>query len=206
MSISKQPNKTEKLAAFETVVSEYEGGLLRYAARIVNDWNAAQDVVQDAFVRLFKRWQEELTPSPQLSSWLYRVTHNCAIDYLRKQVRVSSLHNRHAEEQSDSVPPNRGAAFRISEKAERAAAALEVLSLRERQLVVLKVYEEKSYREIAEIAGLTTGNVGYILHHAMKKLARALQYGPDANDPAGRVACSGSSSGITDKVKSPENE
>lgn len=50
-----------------------------------------------------------------------------------------------------------------------------ILNHREQQLVILKVYEEKSYREISGITGLTVGNVGYILHHAMKKLARHLR-------------------------------
>ena len=41
--------------------------------------------------------------------------------------------------------------------------------------MVLKVYEEHSYRKISQITGLSEGNVGYILHHAMKKLSAALK-------------------------------
>ena len=48
-----------------------------------------------------------------------------------------------------------------------------------RALIVLKVYEERSYKEIAEIAGLSVGNVGFILHTAMKKLAAVLERGGD---------------------------
>jgi RNA polymerase sigma-70 factor (ECF subfamily) len=59
----------------------------------------------------------------------------------------------------------------------RARSALRSLSPREQQLVILKVYEEKSYREISEITGLTSGNVGYILHHAMRKMAQLLKKG-----------------------------
>lgn len=174
MTSQKQPTKAEKLAAFEGVVSEYEAALLRYATRILNDTSAAQDVVQETFIRLFRRWKEELKPSPQISSWLYRVAHNCAVDYLRKQMRRSLLHTRHSEEQDGYAPPDRGAAFRISDAAAKAAGALKALSLREQQLVILKVYEEKTYKEISAITGLSVGNVGYILHHAMKKLARSL--------------------------------
>ena len=167
--------KAARLAAFETIVSEYEAGLLRYAARLVNDYNVAQDVVQDTFIRLFRKWEDKLEPSPKISSWLYRVAHNCAVDYLRKETRHHVLHRRQAREKRQFVPPDRGEGFRISAEAERAAAALGMLDLREQQLVVLKVYEEKSYREISEITGLTVSNVGYILHHAMKKLAAELK-------------------------------
>lgn len=167
--------KQDKLRAFETVVSEYESALLRYAARMVQDYNAAQDVVQDSFIRLFKHWKEELKPCPQVSSWLYRVVHNCAVDYLRKQSRRRLLHLRHAAERPQMMSPNRGEGFRVSEAAEHAVSALRTLDLREQQLVILKVYEEKSYKEISEICRLTVSNVGYILHHAMKKMAEHLR-------------------------------
>lgn len=167
--------KEERLRAFEAVVSEYEGPLLRYATRVTRNENTAQDIVQETLIRLLRSWRDELTPSPQLSSWLYRVAHNCAVDHMRKESRRHLLHTRHAEESDLSVAPDRGRGDRVSDEAARAAAALQTLSLRERQLVILKVYESKSYREISEIAGLSVGNVGYILHHAMKKLAAELK-------------------------------
>lgn len=164
----------ERLAAFEKIVSEYEAPLLRYATRIIRQYDTAQVVVQDTFIRLFKAWKDEFVPSPQLSSWLYCVAHNCAVDLLRREARRHQTHLRHAEEQDDMVEPDRGAGFEISEEAAEAAEALTTLSLREQQLVILKVYENKTYAEIAQITGLTSGNVGYILHHAMKKLAVAM--------------------------------
>ena len=167
--------RQQRIAEFEAVVSAYEAALLRYATRLVCDPNTAQDVVQTTFIKLHRKWDEPMVPSPKLASWLYRVTHNQAVDYLRKTTRKRDLHARHAEERPTSVAPNRGSGFAISESAELAARCLQSLSERERELVVLKVYEEKSYKEISHITGLTTGNVGYILHHAMKSLATRLK-------------------------------
>ncbi|MBM4143635.1 MAG: sigma-70 family RNA polymerase sigma factor [Lentisphaerae bacterium] len=164
-----------RLRAFEETVSHYEAALLRYAARVLRNPDAAQDVVQEAFLRLFERWKQFFEPGPQLSSWLYRVTHNCAVDHLRKEQRRGLLHTRQAREEADFAPPDRGEAFRLSEAAERAAAALKHLSLREQQLVILKIYEGLSYKEIGAISGLSVGNVGYILHHAMRKMAAELK-------------------------------
>ena len=172
---AKRKERQKKRAAFDKIVAEYESRLLRYVLRMTSNHELAQDVVQDTLIRLFRTWKEELKPSPHLCSWLYRVAHNRAVDYLRKDARRRELHKRQAEESPCSVPPNRGHAFSISEAAAKAADALSVLDLRERQLVTLKVYEERSYKEIAEIMGLSVGNVGYILHHAMRKLAAALQ-------------------------------
>lgn len=175
MDKTRKQRNTAKIDAFEMLVSKYEEALLRYAARILHDNNAAQDVVQNTFIKLFTSWKEEFEPSAQLSSWLYRVTHNCAVDYMRKESRLNLLHFKHAQEHPDYIPANRGEDFRISEKAEYAERTLRKLSLREQQIVILKVYEEKSYREISDITNLTTGNIGYILHHAMKKMAAELK-------------------------------
>ncbi len=156
-------------------MQHYESSLLRYAARVLNDPDAAQDVVQDSFIRLLRRWKGAMEPEGRMTNWLYRVVHNCAVDHVRKCARRSLLHRRAAAEQEPAVQPDRGPDSHVSDQAVRAAAALQALDLRERQLVVLKVYEEKSYKEISAITGLTIGNVGYILHHAMRKLARALE-------------------------------
>jgi RNA polymerase sigma factor (sigma-70 family) len=177
MSKAGKSSRSEQLAAFEAVVLRYEAELLRYAARVTSNSDAAQDVVQNTFIRLFRKWTGTLEPTPQLSSWLYRVAHNCAVDHMRKESRRRILHQQQAAEAPELVDPDRGQGFRISEEAERAAAALRKLSPRERELVVLKVYEEKSYREISDITGLTIGNVGYILHHAMKKMSAELGEG-----------------------------
>lgn len=167
--------KEKRIASFEMIVSHYEDRLIHYVARIVNSEDVAQDVVQDSFIRLFRKWKDVLEPGPQVSSWLYRVAHNRAVDHIRKQSRISELHKLHASEVPDSIAPDRGEGFRIGDKAAMAASALDTLDDRERQLVILKIYEEKSYKEISDIMNLKTGNVGYILHHALKKLAKVLK-------------------------------
>ena len=179
MATTRQQRKQERIAAFEVIVSTYESALIRYASRIVNTDNVAQDIVQDTFIRLFRKWEGALEPSPRLSSWLYRVAHNRSVDYIRKQSRRRDLHERHAKDQPEHISPDRGAGSHIGDEAAHAAYAIKTLSEREQQLVILKVYEEKSYKEISEITGLTTSNIGYILHHAMKKLATVLRKAGD---------------------------
>lgn len=186
MKKTRKQLKAAKLEAFEGLVSEYEKPLLRYAGRILRDPNAAQDVVQETFVRLFRRWTDPMEPSGKLSSWLYRVAHNCAVDYVRKESRRRLLHLRQGEGAEAFAMPDRGKGFRISEGAEKATVVLASLSLREQQLVILKIYEEKSYKEISEITGLTVSNVGYILHYAMKKMAAMLRTGEGHDTPTSK--------------------
>ena len=169
---SKSKHRSE---AFDALVRAYESRLLRYATRLTSDAAAAEDLVQETFLKLLRRWKGTLEPAPGLLAWLYRVLHNEAIDHLRRESRRRRLHRQNAEETPSDTPPDRGFGTRVPERARIAGEALAILTPRERNLVVLKVFEERSYREIAELTGLRPGNIGFILHHAMRKLARHLE-------------------------------
>ena len=175
-------NPAARRAAFDAVVTAYEAPLLRYAVRLTANSAAAEDIVQNTFVKLIRSWRDDLVPSAAMSAWLYRVVHNEAVDHVRREVRRQRLHARHAADTGESVAPDMGAESREPDRALAAAAALQKLPDRERQLVILKVYERKSYREIATIAGLSVGNVGFILHHAMRRLARILSAPAEGTD------------------------
>jgi RNA polymerase sigma-70 factor (ECF subfamily) len=155
------------------VMNDLEGPLLGYAGRLLRSHDAAQDVVQDAFIRYLKYRQtkgEIATPK----AWLYRVVHNLALDYIRKTRRSETLHEQAGEvmKQMETICPASSFSRRDAESA--AWRLLDTLSTREQRIVILRVVEERSYKEIAEIMDLTVSNVGFILHTAMKKLARDL--------------------------------
>lgn len=166
----------DRAGALEAVMAAYESALLRYATRVLRDADMAQDVVQDAFISLHRHWRgDKLEPGAHVATWLYQVVYRRAVDLLRHRERRDTHLRRHREETVETMDDHPARRAAVSERAERAAAALATLEGRERQLVVLKVYEGKSYKEIAAITGLTATNVGYILHQAMKRLAAALR-------------------------------
>jgi RNA polymerase sigma factor (sigma-70 family) len=159
----------------ERIVSEFESDLLRYATRLVNSPSGAQDVVQNVFIKLFTRWNGQAEDAGRLKAWLYRVTHNEAVDYVRREARLSLLHDRHAEElrvveddRSEAGPHD------ADERKTLVLNALKKLHPREQQIVLLRLEHGLSYQAIADVTGRTEGNVGNILHHAIKKLSRKL--------------------------------
>ena len=171
--------RARKQGEFEGVVAEYGRPLLGYAVRMVGDRDAAQDLVQDAFIRLSAQWRGAMEPSPQMSSWLHVTVRNLAIDHIRRERRRDDLHRRESSERPVSAPPapEQGGGGELPDLAVRAAEALSVLDAREREVVVLRVYEDKSFKEIADATGLTVANAWAVHHGAMQKLARALRAG-----------------------------
>lgn len=151
----------------ETLIATHESCLLRYAAGIVGDRHSAQDVVQNVFIKLFRQWQPGLQPSSSIRSWLYRVTHNEAIDHLRREKRRMFLHARQAEAGELAAEPGEA-----DGRMEAVLAAVRRLPEAERQVVVLRLQEGLSYQEISRITGRSEGNVGCLLHHAVRKLGQ----------------------------------
>ena len=159
----------------EAIVAEHETALLRYAARIVNNPATAQDVVQNVFIKLFQGWKEGTHPSDKLKGWLYRVTHNEAVDHVRRESRLRVLHEKQADEAAAECPDGVHCGNPEEERRRQVLAHLQKLHPREQQVVLLRLDQGLSYGEIAQITGRSEGNVGNILHHAVQKLARNLR-------------------------------
>ncbi len=168
------PGNGETLAElFEAL----EGPLLCYALRLLKGHEMAEDVVQEAFLRL--QGQGAGVRGPR--SWLYRTVHNLALNQLRTAHRLVPLASEvpdeaggaGAEEAVDAQPlPDEQLAR--WEGIGLVRLGLQGLDARSRTVVELKFHEDLSYREIAERTGLTSGHVGYLLHHALKSMADEL--------------------------------
>ncbi len=157
-----------ELVAFETLVTRYERPLLQYVGRYAP--GIAEDVVQETFLRL-AREARELNGIESLAAWLYRVARNVAVDELRKEKRMQERHRAASTLRRASADcPLAGI-----ETAEAVHAAISRLPAKQRQVLVLKLHEQKTYREISAATGHTVGHVGYLMHHGLKSLARDLR-------------------------------
>ncbi|MBI3986579.1 MAG: sigma-70 family RNA polymerase sigma factor [Lentisphaerae bacterium] len=163
----------------EAIVAAHEQALLRYAMGLLNNVHAAQDAVQNAFIKLFKTWKPGLKPTPALRAWLYRVTHNEAVDHIRHESRLKILHWNQAKDPAVSLPVSDNPGEEKTEQMERVLTQLARLALPERQVVLLRLQEGLSYEEIARVTGRTEGNVGCLLHQAVRRLSRLLKRGED---------------------------
>lgn len=168
------PLTPERRQQMEAVVSLHEEALLAYATRILNNAAAAQDVVQNAFIKLFQHWRDGMRPSRHMKTWLYRVTHNEAVDYIRRESRLRLLHKKHAEERTADCPDGLHCPAPRDDRLATVLENVHRLHPRERQVLLLRLEQGLSYQEIAEVTGRSEGNVGNILHHAVKKLSARL--------------------------------
>jgi RNA polymerase sigma factor (sigma-70 family) len=160
-------------ANLDEVIVRYERRLIAYATRLTGSAEAAQDVVQEAFLRLCRN---PLPPDANLTAWLYAVCRNLAIDRHRKEHRMTPL---------DAGCPSLAEiatvdhATEVSDESQRVRRVLSSLPFNQQEVVRLKFEHDLSYAEIAGVTKLTVGNVGFLLHTALStirdRLSRADQ-------------------------------
>lgn len=150
--------------------------LCGYLTKLLGSLAEAEDVAQEAFLRLYWRLQTG-EPVPNARAWLFHVAHNLAIDRQRREQRAEPLTadgwRQLGEQLADPAPqPEQTALER--EKMARMQAALERLSPQERHCLYLRM-EGLRYREIAEALGIGPPTVVTFLTRGIKKLTKDLQ-------------------------------
>jgi len=155
----------------EEAMATYQSALLRYAARILHNQDAAQDVVQLTFIRLYENMEKIIQDELQLKGWLFRTAHNAAVDFIRKESRLRLLHFQQSLERPNVEENNE----KEIDKEAIVLRHLSVLKPKEREVLVLRLQEKMSYREIAKILDRSEGYVGTLIHTATKKLTQSLQ-------------------------------
>jgi len=143
-------------------------GLTRLALLLVGDLESAQDVVQDAFLGLYRAWPRLREPA-KASVYLRAAVMNGARSLLRARNR-SRLLRQHYD------PPVWSAEAAVMAREDKRAvlAAVSRLSRRQREVLALRYYAGLSHAEIAEALSVTTGTVASTISHAMTALAREL--------------------------------
>ncbi len=162
--------------ALRTLFEEEESALLRYAFSLVGRREVAEEIVQEIFLKLHAQFKQIDSPK----AWLFRAVRNRSFTYLRDNKREVLR-----SEPDDTANPSHETPEVTMERMEMTAALRNMLTELDeidQQLVKLKYFENLKYREISEQTGLTVSNVGYRLHHILKKLAAKLRpLGIDGN-------------------------
>ena len=165
--------------AFEALVARHERALLRHARALLGDWRAGEDVVQEVFLRLAQRppvlsadvQGDPRAESAVLASWLHQVLRNLCMDTQRSEKR-----RRRREEEAAAGEATSGGMETIDAADTKAAVERGLLRLPEeqREVLVLRLFDETSYAEIATLTGRKVGTVGWLISIGMKALAAEL--------------------------------
>jgi len=159
-------------ATLPRIFEQEEGGLIAFAMGLVKRRSVAEELVQDAFLRLHELWGQVENPR----AWLYRGVRNMALNHLRDHSRETPLNT---ETNPAHDPPSD---IRPDDELGRMEAIGMVRMLvadmppEDQALIRMKYHDDLKYGEISRRTGLGVGNVGYKLHHLLKGMADALRH------------------------------
>ena len=182
---------------FRQVYEAHGKGLYNLAYRLLRDKQWAEDVLQETFVRAFTR-ADTFRAGGKVSTWLYRICMNLCYDHLRaKKYRAMASLDAPTSVGSEGSAPTWGATLpsgtpESSTLAERGDTAdcvrrlIDKLPEREKTVVLLRQYHGMTFKEIADVLGLTARTVQNCLRRAKEKLYYGLKQAGLA--PAGELA------------------
>jgi RNA polymerase sigma-70 factor (ECF subfamily) len=165
-------------AAFAALVERYWERLYRWLYHLTHDRHAAEDLAQEAFLKAFAhlaRFQAETN----FRAWLFRIAHNAFANHYRAGAR-------RREPLPDDLPgPDRGPVAQLltQEVLQGLAAAMERLPTDFRAALLLRVEEGLSFRQIADVLGLTEETARWRVFKARQKLLSQLAPPSDQEEP-----------------------
>ena len=158
------------MEALGHLVRRHQDKALALAYRMLQRWDLAEDVCQDAFLRVYhsaKRYR----PDALFTTWLYRIVVNLCIDAKRRTARAASSGDDIAATLDAPAEPD---PIETSERAQAVRRAVASLPDRQQAAVVLHRYQGLPHRQIAEVMGLTESAVESLLVRAYAKLRKML--------------------------------
>ena len=160
---------------FGQLVNRYEKKLTRYVYRLTGlDSESIEDILQEAFIKIYVNLNG-YDPNHSFSSWAYRITHNEAVDYLRKNKKVTTVPLETEDEESanliEILKSEIDVAEEISRKdlVERIRKAISMLPDKYREVLILRYMEDMNYEEISDVLRMPMGTVATTINRAKAK-------------------------------------
>ena len=159
------------------MVDEHGRNLYSLAFRMVGNQHDAEEVVQEAFMKAWRNL-DNFDGKSKISTWLYRIATNCALDLLRGRGRYEG---RQAEVEDMNQTPSKqsGAESKVyaDQMNQKVREALDDLAPKERSAFVLRHFEEHTIAEISQIMSMNPNAVKQAIFRAVRKLRGVLQTG-----------------------------
>lgn len=165
-------NDASREAGFRALLEKYQERLYWHIRRMVFSHEDANDVLQNCLIKVF-RFIDQFEERASLYSWLFRIASNEAITFLQQRRKQMGISLEEPQAFLVTTLPS-DPYFDGNELQEKLQIALQALPDKQRQVFLLRYYEEMSYREIAHTLDTSEGALKASFHHAVKKIERYL--------------------------------
>jgi RNA polymerase sigma-70 factor (ECF subfamily) len=158
--------RSGRTAALATLFERHHARLYRYCLRMTGQRSAAEDLVQDIFMKMLK-YKATFRDDSELVPWMFGIGRNACLAHLRRTADDRAPHDEDFVERLAEEPTEES---QHADQHEIVRKALQRLPVERREVLVLSRYEFKSYEEIAVLLDCSVGAVKVRVHRAIKQL------------------------------------
>ncbi len=174
--------KEGDISCFEELMKRYETRILNFIYRFVGVRSEAEDLTQEVFLKVYQA-KDKYEPKTEFSSWLYKITVNLCIDYQRKRKNPNSItfietKDKNSDMIFQQIPdpqPPLDVSIEKAQISQVIKSCLLSLPAKQRIALELRVYENKSYKEISKILNCSVSAVESLLFRARQSLKQKLE-------------------------------
>lgn len=156
---------------FSEIVTRYQNKIFSYINRLINNRVEAEDLTQEVFIKVFRNLYG-FDSKRKFSSWIYRIAHNQAVNYLKKKSYFKILSFEQNEFLMNTITSTENIIEQIitKENSQKVRELLNKLSFKYREVLILRYFEERSYEEISDILRRPVNTVGTMINRAKVQL------------------------------------
>jgi len=159
---------------YSELVERYRGKLFAYLYCLVGQKEEVEDLLQNVFIKVFKNLNR-FDQKRKFSSWIYRIAHNEAVNhikrkYLKKFVSWEDIVTAKDNLEISSLERDAGDEWMKREKIKEVHEIVDRLPIKYKQVLILRYFSGKSYKEMAEILGKPVNTVGTLINRAKNQL------------------------------------
>jgi len=169
----------EDIESYSILVDRYKNRLINFVYRFVKDFDVAEDIVQETFLRVYRK-RYNYKAIANFSTWIFTIAGNLAKSELRRRKRwkffsldASSENERQFELPDNGIKPDRAASVSILD--ENIQNAIDGLPDKYKESLILRDIEGMSYKQIADITNVPVGTVKSRVNRSRKKLQKKLR-------------------------------
>ena len=158
---------------FEMLVKQNMKRAYFSALGLLGSHDAAMDVTQEAFIRAYRNFKS-FNGKKKIFTWYYSILKNLCLNFIRNRKRKNETEYIEFKEDEHSQS-KAGDMIENKELTEKLQEAIDELDFNDREVIILKEFEDHTYKKIAEILNIPVGSVMSRLFYARKKLAGKLK-------------------------------
>ncbi len=166
-----------KVQNFEIIIERYNLIIINFVNRMISDYDEAQNITQDIFLKLYENLKKYKMQG-SFKTFIFTIARNSTLNYIKRRKRItffSQMPSQHCIDNYFVTKNNAEDAIEKKDKDSELLSALYELKENQRLALILKVYLEMSYKEIAEITGWSISKIETLISRAKGNLKKKLQ-------------------------------